>query len=111
VSQLFRGELFWDDDFATLYLEFVLYARRHPDAQTKLAESARRTRAMVEELIAAEYAALGVSPKYAPEDIAAMSLALFGGFGIDRLVDPSSVSSNTLDAALTFLFESLVDTH
>jgi hypothetical protein len=60
--------------------------------------------------IAAEYAALGVAPKYAPEDIAAMSLALFGGFGIDRLVDPSSVSSDTLDAALTFLFESLVDT-
>src|SRR5499426_3908325 len=27
VSELFRGELFWDDDFATLYLEFVLYAR------------------------------------------------------------------------------------
>src|SRR5262245_17567639 len=64
VRELFRGELFWDDDFATLYLEFVLYARRHPDAQTKLAESARRTRGMVQELIEAEHAALGIAPKY-----------------------------------------------
>jgi len=109
VSQLFRGELFWDDDFATLYLEFVHYARRHPDAQTKLAESARRTRAMVQELIDAEYTALGTAPKYAPADIAAMSLALFGGFGLDRLVDPLAVSSDLLDTTLTFLFEALVD--
>ena len=109
VSQLFRGELFWDDDFAMLYLEFVLYARRHPDAQEKLAESARRTRAMVQELIDAECTALGVTPKYASADIAAMSLALFGGLGLDRLVDPRSVSSETLDATLTFLFEALVE--
>ena len=109
VSELFRGELFWDDDFATLYLEFVLYARRHPDAQTKLAESARRSRAMVRSLIEAEYAALGISPKYAPADIAAMSLALFGGFGLDRLVDPGSVSTDTLDATLTILFDALLE--
>jgi AcrR family transcriptional regulator len=108
VSQLFRGELFWDDDFATLYLEFVLYARRHPDAQTKLAETALRTRAMVQELIEAEYAALGIAPKYGSADIAAMSLALFGGFGLDRLIDPRSVSSETLDTTLTLLFEALV---
>jgi AcrR family transcriptional regulator len=110
VSQLFRGELFWDDEFATLYLEFVLYARRHPDAQAKLADSARRSRAMVQELINAEHAALGVAPKYATADIAAMSLALFGGFGLDRLVDPASVSSETLDATLTLLFDALVET-
>jgi len=109
VSELFRGELFWDDDFATLYLEFVLYARRHPDAQTKLAENARRTRAMVQSLIEAEHAALGASPKYAPADIAAMSLALFGGFGLDRLVDPRSVSTDTLDATLTILFDALIE--
>jgi AcrR family transcriptional regulator len=109
VSQLFRGELFWDDEFATLYLEFVLYARRHPDAQTKLAERARRTRTMVQELIDAEYAALDLAPKYASADIAAMSLALFGGFGLDRLVDPRAVSSETLDTTLTLLFEVLVD--
>jgi len=108
VSELFRGELFWDDDFATLYLEFVLYARRHPDARTKLAESARRSRAMVQSLIEAEYAALGVAPKYTPADIAAMSLALFGGFGLDRLVDPLSVSADTLDATLTILFDALI---
>src|SRR5262249_51184370 len=30
VRELLGADLFWDDDFATLYLEFVLYARRHP---------------------------------------------------------------------------------
>jgi AcrR family transcriptional regulator len=109
VSQLFRGELFWDDEFATLYLEFVLYARRHPDAQTKLAETALRTRTMVQELIDAEYAALQIVPRYASADIAAMSLALFGGFGLDRLVDPRAVSSETLDTTLTLLFEVLAE--
>jgi AcrR family transcriptional regulator len=109
VSQLFRGELFWDDEFATLYLEFVLYARRHSDAQMKLAESARRTRTMVQALIDAEYAALEIEPKYASADVAAMSLALFGGFGLDRLVDPRAVSSETLDTTLTLLFEVLAE--
>jgi AcrR family transcriptional regulator len=109
VSELFRGELFWDDDFATLYLEFVLYAQRHPDARTKLAESARRSRAMVRSLVEAEYAALGTAPKYAPADIAAMSLALFGGFGLDRLVDPLAVSTDTLDATLGILFDALIE--
>ena len=64
---------------------------------------------MVQELIDAEYAALDLAPKYASADIAAMSLALFGGFGLDRLVDPRAVSSETLDTTLTLLFEVLVD--
>jgi len=109
VSQLFRGELFWDDDFATLYLEFVLYARRHPDAQTKLAESLWRTRAMVQELVDAEFAALGIAPRYATADIAAMSLALFGGFGVDRLVDPEAVPSEMLDATVAILYDILLE--
>ena len=34
-----------EDDFAALYLEFVLYARRNPVAREKLIASARRERA------------------------------------------------------------------
>src|SRR5437867_3001547 len=55
IRELFRGEMFWDEDFSTLYLEFVLYARRNPEARAKLAASAQRSRALVQELIEHEY--------------------------------------------------------
>jgi AcrR family transcriptional regulator len=109
LRELFRGDMFWDDDFVTLYFEFVLYARRHPEARAKLAASAQRQRAMVRQLIDEEYATIGVRPKYSTREIAEISLALFGGFGIDRLVDPLAVTEATLDTTLTLLYEALRD--
>src|SRR5438445_132652 len=36
ILQLLRSDPFpWDDSFVTLWLEFILYARRNPDAQKK----------------------------------------------------------------------------
>src|SRR5947207_5252166 len=54
----------WDDGFVTLWLEFILYARRNPAAQKKLAVSAQRARTQVQALIEHEYEVLGVAPKY-----------------------------------------------
>ena len=108
VRSLFGGDLFWNDDFLTLYLEFVLYARRHPEARAKLAASAARSRGLVQRLVEEEYAAIGMAPKYATEDIAAISLALFGGLGLDRLVDQSAVSEGTLDTTLALLYDALL---
>src|SRR5260221_4761770 len=34
---LHSGAFFWDDAWTTLYLEFVLYSRRNPEAAAKLA--------------------------------------------------------------------------
>src|SRR2546421_6018513 len=75
VRELFRGDMFWDDNFSTLYLEFVLYARRNPEAQAKLAASRQRSRALVQELIEREYAIVGVSPSYSTREVAEISLA------------------------------------
>ena len=36
IREIFRSDMFWDDTFITLWLEFVLYARRNPEAQAKL---------------------------------------------------------------------------
>jgi AcrR family transcriptional regulator len=108
IRELLGADLFWDDDFATLYLEFVLYARRHPEAREKLAASAQRSRVMVRKLIEQEYATIGVPPKYSTDDLAEISLALFGGLGVDRLVDPDSVSQKTLDTALELLYDALL---
>jgi AcrR family transcriptional regulator len=111
IRALFGGDLFWNDDFVTLYLEFVLYARRHPEARAKLAASAERSRQLVQRLIDEEYASIGMTPKYATEDVAEFSLALFGGFGLDRLVDPSSVTDRTLDTTLELLYDALLGEH
>jgi len=108
IRELLGADVFWDDDFATLYLEFVLYARRHPEAQAKLAASARRSRALVRQVIDEELSALGTAPAYDTEHLAEISLALFGGLGVDRLVDPASVTETTLDTALTLLYDALV---
>jgi AcrR family transcriptional regulator len=108
IRDLLGADMFWDDDFATLYLEFVLYARRHPEAQAKLATSAQRSRTLVRQLIDEEYATLGAPPAYDTEHLAEISLALFGGLGVDRLVDPTAVTETTLDTALSLLYDALV---
>ena len=107
IREIFRSNMFWGDDFVTLWLEFVLYARRNPEAQAKLAASAQRSRAQVRALIEHEHAAIGVSPRYPVRDLAEISLALFSGLGIDRLVDPSAVTDETLDTTLAFLYDSM----
>jgi AcrR family transcriptional regulator len=109
IRALFAGDLFWNDDFVTLYLEFVLYARRHPEANALLAASAVRTRELVRRLIDEEYLSIGLAPKYATEEIAEISLALFGGLGLDRLVDPAAVTERTLDTTLALLYDALLD--
>jgi AcrR family transcriptional regulator len=109
VRALFGGDLFWDEDFGALYLEFVLYARRHPEARTKLAASVVRTREMVRQLIDEEYAAIGMEPKYSTDDVAEISLALFGRLGLDRLIEPAVVTDRTLDTTLRLLYDALID--
>jgi AcrR family transcriptional regulator len=107
IRELFQGEMFWDDDFNTLYFEFVLYAKRNPEAREKLAASAERSRALVQELIEHEFAIIGADPPYPTRQLAEILLALFGGFGIDRLIAPDAVTDETLDTTLSFLYDAL----
>ena len=59
----------------------------------------------------AEYATVGSEARYPTAHLAEISLALFNGLGIDRLVDPRAVTESTIDTVLTFLYESMaVDT-
>jgi AcrR family transcriptional regulator len=108
IRQILRSDMSpWDDDFVTLWLEFVLYARRNPDAREKLAASAQGARAQVQALIEHEYEVLGARPNYPIQDLAEIGMALFNGLGIDRLVDPSAVTDRTLDTTLKFLFDAM----
>jgi AcrR family transcriptional regulator len=108
VRELLHSTMFfWEDTWTTLYLEFVLYSRRNPEAAAKLAASARRARALVTEMVEAEYAAVGTVPRYPTGHLAEISTALFNGLGIDRLVDPASVTEATLDTVLAYLYDSM----
>jgi AcrR family transcriptional regulator len=107
IREIFRSDMFWSDDFLTLWLEFVLYARRNPDAQAKLAASVQRSRAQVQQLIEHEYATAGGSPDYPTRDLAEISLALFNGLGMNRLVNPSAMTDELLDTTLAFLYAAM----
>jgi AcrR family transcriptional regulator len=107
IRELLRaGAIFWDDTFSALYLEFILYARRNPEAREKLAESTRREDALIQELIEREYANVGVAAPFPTRVLAEISRALFNGLAMARLVDPNAVDDETIDTTLALLYES-----
>jgi AcrR family transcriptional regulator len=101
------GTFLWDDTWQVLYLEFVLYARRNPEAREKLAAAMQRETEFVQALIGREYSNVGARAKYPPRHLAVLSLALFNGLGMSRLVDPGLVDADTLDTTLSFLYDSM----
>jgi hypothetical protein len=108
---LHGGTFFWDDNWTTLYLEFVLYAMRNPEAREKLAARSERERVWVQALMEREYANVGATANHPTLELARISLALFNGLGMDRMIDPGSVTNETLDVTLELLYESMgVDT-
>ncbi len=100
-------ESMWDDNWTMLFLEFVLYTARNPDSRAKFATHVRRTLKWSEELISQEYEAAGTPPPFAPADLAIISMCMFDGLGVYRLVDPSFTSDRTLRAVLHFLSETI----
>jgi AcrR family transcriptional regulator len=97
----------WDDDWSVLYLEFVLYAARNPKARSKLAASTRKVHEHIERMIETGYVRAGTTPRFPPHSLATISMAIFDGLGIDRIVDPSTVTDETLHMILTFLYSSI----
>jgi hypothetical protein len=61
----------------------------------------------VQQRIEHEYAAIGARPRYPAHELAEISLALFNGLGIDRIINPSAVTDQTLDTTLAFLYEAM----
>jgi AcrR family transcriptional regulator len=100
-------ESLWDESWTMLFLEFVLYAARNPQARLKLAAWTRHSLSQVEQLLTEEYDAADKPPGYPPADLAMISVALFDGLGVYRLIDPSLTSDQTLTAALQFLSDAI----
>jgi len=94
--------------FITLWLEFVLYARRNPEAQAKLAASVQRSRAQVQALIEHEYATIRGEPGL-PDARARRDL--LGPLQRPRTRSPRQPipgsQHETLDTTLSFLYAAM----
>ncbi len=107
VRELLRSTLFGEDSFAALYLEFVLYARRNPEAREKLIESARRERSLIESLITREQGNVNAAGPHSTRALAEFSRAVFNGLTLTRLVDPDAVTEDTIASTLDMLYEAM----
>ncbi len=90
-------------NWTVLYLEFVLYALRNPSALAMLAAYRRRTRDAVERLVLKTWASQDFEAELSARTIATITLALFGGIDLDRLVDPQDLPTRITEDALTFI--------
>ena len=97
----------FDDEWTALYLEFVLYARRNPALREKLAARARRQYDDTIGMLAAVYAEIGAGPNHPMPVLARVSMALFEGLALGRLVDPESYTREAFTDALLFLYNTI----
>jgi AcrR family transcriptional regulator len=106
MADLIRTPTFiWDESMQPLYMEFVLYASRNPEARTRLAASIERWRGLVQRLMDEQHTMRGVTASYPTRQMAEIALAVFEGLSVHRLLDPDSVTDETLDATLAMLFD------
>jgi AcrR family transcriptional regulator len=97
----------WDDEWTALYLEFVLYAQRNPDAARKLSAVVRRQREMTTTMLAEAYKSIDYVPDTPVDVLATLSVALFDGLALGRLADPAAFDDAMLTQFLNFLVSSI----
>lgn len=101
------ADVFWGDEWSALWLEFVLYAARNPDARERALDFRRRRQADTERMIAEEYERRGAEPSHPIALLAGVSLAMFDGLDIARLIDPGAEVDALQEDLLTFLYDTI----
>jgi AcrR family transcriptional regulator len=91
--------------WAVLYMEFALYAVRHPAARRKLAELDEDNIAAVAELISEDKT--GLQDAESVKRAARIVEALFRGISLMRVLDPDAVDEALLESALSFVSRAL----
>lgn len=89
-----------EQESTALYLEFALYALRHPDVRQRLAAIDRAQAAAIQTIVAEEH---GQGIPMGGEEAATFAglvVALFRGISIVGLIDPDAVDATLLDAAV-----------
>ena len=64
-----------------------------------------RNTSLIQRLIEQQHAARGATARYPARQMAEISLAVFEGLSIHRLLDPDSVTDETLDITLSAFFD------
>ncbi len=85
---------------AALYLEFSLYAVRHPEARARLAAIDRVQTSAIEAMITEERQRRGWTGPEEPATVARLIVALFHGIGLVGLIDPEAVDPPLIEAAV-----------
>ena len=94
-------------DWGRLYLEFVVYALRNPEARDRLAELERADVDELAALLATERERHGISDVHPVDHAARFVVALMRGLWTMRLVEPEVVDDEVVVAVLDFLERAL----
>ena len=90
-----------------LYLEFLVYAMRNPEARERLAELERRDVESVAAIIQAERARHGLGDVHSAEDAARFVIALMRGMFTMRLIEGDAVDDRLVASVLDYLDRAL----
>ena len=97
-------ELLWaDQEWQLLFLEFSVYAARHPEAQRKLAQRHRTDCTTLAPLLGAELERAGAESPLALEELAAVFLAFFNGIALKHATHPDDSDTRLLQSAIMLL--------
>ena len=88
---------------AVLFMEFMLYALRHPSNRSRLAEHQERWRNVIATVVRADCDRLGVDPPMPVEEAASMILAMDNGYLLGELLEPGSYQPGTFARNITML--------
>ncbi|HEX2142372.1 MAG TPA: helix-turn-helix domain-containing protein [Candidatus Limnocylindria bacterium] len=91
--------------FGLLMLEFWLYAARNAEARAALAARYERMRDRLAVVIADRDAARGIADSRAPDEVAALVLAVDAGLFLQHLIDPKAITPDLRANALVAVID------
>jgi AcrR family transcriptional regulator len=96
-----------DSTLGLLYLEFLLYAVRHPSARDQLRRIDEEATETLAQIIEEERRRQGIEPLASPAESARLVEALFRGIGLLALTEPDVVDDAFIESAITFVARGL----
>jgi AcrR family transcriptional regulator len=107
VTDVYRQLTPTDTEYA-LWLEFQLYALRHPDLREHMRERQRAQFAALVELLTHHLAAAGVTdPPIPVQALAQLYTAVFDTLARERALDPDAIPDNLFATLTTFINDSI----
>ncbi len=85
---------------SALYMEFWLYASRHPTARERLAAIDRAQSAAIEGMVKDDQKRRGAGATRRADVMAKLVVALFHGIGVVGMIDPDAVDAAFFEAAV-----------